>query len=233
MPLPKIDQPLFELTMPSNNKKYKFRPFSVKEEKILLIAQESKEVEQTISAIKQVINNCVYDIDVEKMPLFDLEYAIINIRSKSVNNEIQFSIKDPETNEKVDLVLNLDEVKVSYDEKHSKKIQLSDTAVILLRYPTINELKKMMEKPNDPESLFSILVSCLDVLAIGEDEVYKFSEYSENEISEFVDNLSGDVLKKIKEFFETMPKLRHEMKYTNSKGEEKTFVLEGLDNFFI
>ena len=126
MGLPKIDQPLFELVIPSTGKKVQYRPFTVKEEKILLIAQESKSTDQIILAIKQIINNCLVDVDVDTLATFDLEYIIINIRGKSVNNEMTFNITDPDTQEDIELAMDVNDIEVVFDEKHDKKIDLNE-----------------------------------------------------------------------------------------------------------
>ena len=231
--LPKIDLPLFELVLPSTGKKIKYRPFTVKEEKILLVAQESNEPEQTILSIKQVINNCLIDIDVEKLAMFDLEYVILVLRSKSVDNSIKFAINDPDTKESVELEIDLNEVKVTRNEEHSNKVKVNDDYTLFLRYPTIEEFIKIAgADPKDSLTSYFIMVSCLDKIA-SESEVFKFSDYTDEEIDEFMEGLQGDVIKRIQNFFETMPKLRHEMKYKNSEGKEQTFVIEGMRSFFI
>lgn len=231
--LPKIDLPLFELVLPSTGKKIKYRPFTVKEEKILLVAQESNEPEQTILSIKQVINNCLVDIDVEKLAMFDLEYVILVLRSKSVDNNIKFAIKDPDTKESIELEIDLNDVKVTKNEEHSNKVQVNDDYTLFLRYPTIEEFIKIAgADPKDSLTSYFIMISCLDKIA-SESEVFKFSDYTDEEIDEFMENLQGDVIKRIQNFFETMPKLRHEMKYKNSEGKEQTFVIEGMRSFFI
>jgi len=231
--LPKIDLPLFELELPSTGKKVKYRPFTVKEEKILLVAQESEDPEQTILSVKQIINNCLVDTQVEKLAMFDLEYVLLMLRSKSVDNNIKFGVKDPDTEENIELEIDLNEVKIAKDEKHTNKIKINDDYTLLLRYPTIEEFIKIAgSDQKDPLVNYFIMISCLDKIA-SDDEVYKFSDYSDEEIDELMEGLQGDVIKKIQEFFETMPKLRHEMKYTNSKGKEQTFVIEGMRSFFI
>jgi hypothetical protein len=231
--LPKIDLPLFELVLPSTGKKIKYRPFTVKEEKILLVAQESNEPEQTILSVKQVINNCLVDIDVEKIAMFDLEYVILVLRSKSVDNNIRFAVKDPDTNESIELEIDLNDVKVTRSEEHTNKIKVNDDYTLFLRYPTIQEFIKIAGSDSkDPLTSYFIMVSCLDKIA-SESEVFKFSDYTDQEIDEFMEGLQGDVIKRIQKFFETMPRLRHEMKYKNKDGKEQTFVIEGMRSFFI
>jgi hypothetical protein len=233
MALPKIDLPIFELDLPSNKKKIKYRPFTVKEEKIFLVASESKDPTQEIIAVKQVINNCLIDHDVETMPMFDLEYVMLVLRSKSVNNLVEFNVIDPDTQERVDLSLDIDNVIVELPPADTNKVKINDEYTLILKYPSINEFAKVMAlETDDPLVNYVMMVSCLDKIA-SDDEVHEFSGYSDEEINDFVDSLSADVIKGIQIFFEKMPKLRHEMKYENSNNEEKTFVVEGMRSFFI
>lgn len=233
MGLPKIDMPIFEMSLPSSKKIVKYRPFTVKEEKILLIAQESKDLKTAIDAVKQVVNNCLIDHDIEDFAMFDLEYILLLLRSKSVDNNVKFAIKDPDTEESVELELNLDEVKVTTFEEHSNRIKINDVYTIFLKYPTINQFVEFINgDKNDPLASYNVMVSCLDKVASSQ-EVYKFSDFSREDIDKFMEDLTGEVLVEIKKFFDTMPKLRHEMKYKNKNGEEKTFVLEGMQSFFI
>jgi hypothetical protein len=233
MALPKIDMPLFEMTLPSSGKKIKYRPFTVKEEKILLIAQESKELKAAINAVKQIVNNCLIDSNIEDFAMFDLEYVLLLLRSKSIDNNIKFAIKDPETEETVVLELDLNEVKVTKHENHTNRIEVNEEYTLFLKYPTIEQFTQFVEdEKNNPLTSYNVMISCLDKIA-SKEEVYKFSDYTPAEIDSFMDDLSGEVLMKIKEFFDTMPKLRHEMKYKNTNGIEKTFVLEGMQSFFI
>jgi hypothetical protein len=233
MPLPKIQQPLFDLTIPSTKKKVKFRPFTVKEEKILLIAQESKDMEQIVLSIKQIINNCVENVNVEQLAMFDLEYILINLRSKSVGEVINFTITDPETEEKVKLELNLNDVDIQ-TEGHENKIQVSEDVYIIMRYPRIDQLLLLnkMNEENKSKILFDMMVNCIDMVVEGE-EVYKTSEFTQDEIEEFVNSLSTKSIQDIKHFFDTMPTLKFEKKYKTKEGKEKTFVIKGTETFFI
>lgn len=233
MALPKIDMPIFEMALPSNGKTVSYRPFTVKEEKILLIAQESKDAKQIILAIKQIVNNCLIDYDVDNLSLFDLEYLLILIRSKSIENTVQFEIEDPDTKSKVKLTLDLTEVSVKRDENHKNTIQVSDEYTLYLKYPNIDDFHYLVNGEGSPaEKNYNIMVSCMEKL-VSEDTVYKFSDFSKKEVDAFIESLSADVTKKIKEFFDTIPKIRHEIKYRNSNGEEKIFVIQGTQTFFI
>lgn len=232
MALPKIDLPIFELELPSTGEKIKYRPFTVKEEKILLVAQESKDATQEILASKQIVNNCLVDKDVSDLAMFDLEYILLILRSRSVDNNIGFNIKDPDTEENIKLMLDLDKVSLTRFDEHTNEIVVNDDYVLYLRYPTIDEFIKIVETDvNDPLLNYLLMVSCLEKLA-SEDEVHYFKEYSPEEVDAFMENLDGSVIKQIQKFFETMPKLRHEMNYTNKDGNDKTFVIEGMRSFF-
>ena len=232
MALPKIDLPIFELELPSTGEKIKYRPFTVKEEKILLVAQESKDATQEILASKQIVNNCLVDKDVSDLAMFDLEYILLILRSRSVDNNIGFNIKDPDTEENIKLMLDLDKVSLTRFDEHTNEIVVNDDYVLYLRYPTIDEFIKIVETDvNDPLLNYLLMVSCLEKLA-SEDEVHYFKEYTPEEVDAFMENLDGSVIKQIQKFFETMPKLRHEMNYTNKDGNDKTFVIEGMRSFF-
>jgi hypothetical protein len=234
MPLPKIQQPLFELTIPSTEKKVKYRPFTVKEEKILLIAQESKDLEQIIISIKQIINNCIEGIDVSELAMFDLEYILINLRARSVGNEIEFKIKDPETDEDVDLVLDIDDIQVKKDPDHNKLIPISDDLIMSMKYPKIDQIIALKDsnEENESEMLFDLMMGCIESIVEGE-QVYQLKDFTEKEVSEFLDSLTSAHVQKVKEFFDTMPVLRYEKKYKRKDGTEKTFVAEGTETFFI
>jgi hypothetical protein len=232
MALPKIDLPIFETILPSTKEKIKYRAYTVKEEKILLVAQESKDPSQEVMAMKQVVNNCLIDKDVSDLAMFDLEYMHLCLRAKSVDNNVSFSINDPDTEEKVEVSLDLDNVIITENEEHTKEIKINDDYMLILKYPTIDAFVKIVEmSPTDPLVSYFIMVNCLDRLA-SEDEIHYFKDHTEEEIDAFMEDLSGDVIGKIQKFFETMPRLRHEMKYTNKNGDEKTFVIEGMRSFF-
>jgi hypothetical protein len=233
MALPKIDLPIFEVKLPSTREKVKLRPFTVKEEKILLVARESGAGEDTIIGIKQVVNNCLIDKDVSELAMFDLEFVLVVLRSRSVDNNVSFQIQDPDTEEVVDLSVDLDDITIVRKEDHTNKVQINEDYTLFLKYPTIDEFIKISSLDDgDPLASYFIMISCLDSV-VSEDEVHYFKDYTEEEINDFMENTSGEVIKGIQHFFETVPKLRHEMKYTNKNGDEKTFVLEGMNSFFI
>jgi len=233
MGLPKIDLPLYELELPSTGEKVKYRPFTVKEEKILLTAQESEDKNQMMTSIKQVVNNCLIEKTIEEVALFDIEYILIVLRSKSVDNKVEFEIKDPDTEENVKLELDLGNVKVEKDENHTNRIKVNDEYTLFLKYPTIENFGDLiMEEEQSSEKSYEIMLSCMDKLA-SEDEVYKFSDFSKEEIENFVGDLHADTVKEMKNFFDTMPKVRHEIPYVNSEGNEKSFIIQGTESFFI
>ena len=232
MALPKIDLPLNTITLPSDESQVLYRPFTVKEEKILLVAAESKDPLVEMVAIKQVVNNCLFDKPIEEISMLDLEYIFLKLRATAVNNTAQFTITDPDTEESIPLDFDLEAMEVLRDPNHSKEIRINDDLVLYLKYPNIDDFTKIVGMdPADPLVNYVIMVSCLDKLAT-EDEVHDFDDYTEEDIAEFMDNLTGDIVKKISNFFETMPKLRQEIKYTNSNDEEKIFVIEGMRSFF-
>ena len=237
MPLPKIDQPLFELTIPSSQEKIRYRPFTVKEEKILLIARESGEISQIFLAIEQVVDNCIQEnIDVKKLATFDLEYIILNIRSKAVNDQLEFKIPNPDDKEgkELNLSFNVKDVKIARLEECEKKIEISNDHFLMMRYPTLIELQTLMDKNKDIDAAFDIMVSCIDkVVSADGENVYSLSDFSKDEINDFVESLSSNAIKSIQTFFQTIPALRIECPYTNENGEEKTFVIEGMQSFFM
>lgn len=232
MPLPKIDLPLYEIKLFATGKTVKYRPFTVKEEKLLLVAQEAKDPVQAILAVKQVVNNCVEGIDVDELAMFDLEYLLLNLRAKSVNNKVEFYITDPDTSEQVKLSFNIDDVKLTTDEKHTNRIPINEKFTLFLKYPTIDQFITILQHNDDPLLNYQIMLSCLDKLA-SEDEVYKFADFPQEEIEDFLNDLQGEAVANIELFFNTIPKLRHEIKYTNKSGKEQTFVIEGMQSFFI
>jgi len=233
MALPRISLPLYEITIPSTDKKVTYRPFTVKEEKILLLAKESKDIDQIILAITQIINNCVKDVDVSKLSTFDLEYLMFNIRARSVNDIIKFKVSDPDTNEDVELELNINSVTMVKNDQHNKIIKLNDDYNLVMRYPTVNELKVLSDTDsNDTSKIFDMMIGCIDFIASG-DSITKMSECTPKEVVDFVEGLPTSAIKDIQTFFQTMPVMRVECPYVNRKGEHKSFVIQGIESFFI
>lgn len=234
MSLPKIDAPIFSIALPSNGKEIKYRQFTVKEEKILLLAQQSSDPKQAILSIKQIINNCIVDdTKLSEFAIFDTEYFLINLRAKSVNNVANFFIKDPDTGEQVELTLDINKVMIKRDETHSNIIKINDEYSLIMKYPNLDNFGDMITSNGDVNEMnYEMMISCMDKL-VGDKETFLLSEFAKEEIDEFVDDLTSDSINQIKSFFSTMPKLRHELKYKNKNGDEKTFVIEGLNAFFI
>ena len=234
MGLPKIEKPMFELTVPSTQQKIKFTPFTVKQEKALLIAQESKDWDQIILSLQQLLTNCIVDdIDIDKLSMFDIEFIMLHIRAKSVNNVIQFTINDPVSQKPVELELDIDKLHVTFPENDLRTITISDDYVLKLRYPTIKEMNMAKELENkNVETLFNMMISCIESVVNG-DTVYKLKDFSQAEIVEFVDDLPKTAIDKLKEFFENMPTVSYTAKWKTEEGEDREVPIVGLDNFFI
>jgi len=235
MGLPKIDLPIFETKLISTGrKKIKYRPFTVKEEKILLIAQESDDIDQVVLAIKQIINNCCSDVDVDELPMFDLEYLLMQIRGKSVNNLIKFQVTDPDTEQPVDIEIDVEEIKVVKPKGHKKEIKVGTDSYLVMKYPKITDVTSILTNIDDDKSstVFDVMLSCIDSFVQG-DSVYSLDDYADDEVLEFVESFSTETIEDIKKFFETVPVMRFETEYTNANGDDKKLVLEGVETFFI
>jgi hypothetical protein len=230
MALPKIKQPIFELEIPSTGKKIRYRPFTVAEEKILLVAKESDDIKDTINSYKAIINNCCLDsVDVDKLCSFDLEYFFLNIRSKSVSNIVEARVKDEDDGETYTVEINLDNLVVT-KAKSERLIKLTDDISILMNYPTFDVIAKM-GKVDENSQMLSTMIACIDQIYQGE-EVFETSEYSQKDMEEFVLSMGVKELQKIKEFFDDMPKVYTEVKYKTKAGVEKSIKLEGIQSFF-
>jgi hypothetical protein len=237
MPLPKISTPTYELVIPSTGKKIKYRPFLVKEEKILIIAMESEDISQITNAVKDVIKNCIITrgIKVEELSTFDIEYLFLNIRGKSVGEEVEVLITCPDDGvTKVPVTISLDEIQIQIDENHSKDIRLDDTLTLRMRYPSMQEFIKnnfALEDVNVDDT-FEIISSCIEQV-YNEEESWSASDCTKKELKEFIEQLSSKQFKEIENFFATMPKLSHTITVKNPNTEvENEVVLEGLASFF-
>lgn len=231
MKLPKIDSPVFQIKLISIDIPVKFRPFTVKEEKILLIAEESKDPSDILTAIKQVINNCcISDIDIDKLPVFDIEYFFLQLRSKSVNNITTLKYKDKKDEIIREFDVNLDEIKPKVDSTHSNIIKITDRITVQFKYPSINMAIKI-NKLHSPTNV-EYLAECLDKV-YEEDEVYEASNFKFEERVDFINSLNSKMFDQIMNtFIKTMPKLTHTIEYQNKEGENRTIVLEGYRSFF-
>ena len=240
MPLPKIATPSYELELPSTGKTITYRPFLVKEEKLLVIALESEDTKQITNAIKAVIRACVLTkgIKVEALPTFDIEYLFLNIRGKSVGEDLDVKLICPDDNKtEVNVNINLDDIQVNKPEGHSNKIKLDNNLMMELKYPSLNEFIKNNFDPNEVgtnamEQSFDLIGSCINKI-YNEDEVWIAADCSKKEINEFLDSMNSNQFKEVEKFFETMPKLSHTVKVKNPKTKvESDVVLEGLASFF-
>ena len=239
MPLPKIATPTYELELPSTGQSIKYRPFLVKEEKVLVIALESEDNKQITTAIKAVLKSCILTkgVKVESLPTFDIEYLFLNIRGKSVGEELEVNVICPDDGETtVPVVINLDEIEVQKDENHSNKIKIDDSIMMELKYPSLDQFIKNNFDFNDKNAMdqsFDLIASCIDKV-YTEDEVWATADCTKKEVKEFLESMNSQQFKDIEAFFESMPKLSHTIKVTNPKTKvEGDVVLEGLASFFV
>ena len=237
MPLPRIATPTYELTLPSSDKKIKFRPFLVKEEKVLILAMESQDSKQIANAVKDILSHCILTrgIKVEKLSTFDIEYLFLNIRVKSVGEQIEVMVTCPDDcKTQVPTLINIDSIKVIKDEGHNRDIKLDDEFTLRMKYPSLNEFIKSNFDANgmNVDDTFDLISSCIDQV-YSEEESWSSSECTKKELTEFVEQLNSSQFKMVEKFFETMPKLSHTVKVTNpNTKKENEIVLEGLQNFF-
>ena len=238
MPLPKINTPTFELELPSTGKKVKYRPFLVREEKILVMAMESEDTKQITDAIVQILNDCILTrgVKVEKLSTFDIEYLFLNIRGKSVGEQIEVMVTCPDDEKtQVPMSINIDSIKVQKDDDHSIDIKLDDVYTLRMKYPSLTEFIKNNFGALDEMSVddtFDLIASCIDQV-YSEEESWASEECTKKELTTFVESLNSNQFKKVEKFFETMPKLSHTVKVTNPNTKvESDIVLEGLQNFF-
>ncbi len=238
MPLPKISAPTYELELPSTDQKIQYRPFLVKEEKLLVIALESEDIKQITTAIKTVIKNCIFtkNIKVESLPTFDIEYLFLNIRGKSVGEELEVNIicPDDETTQ-VPVKINLDDIKVQKNESHTNRIKLDDSIMMEMKYPSLDQFIKNnfdFSDKNAMDQSFELIASCIDKI-FTEEEAWTTSDVTKKEMNDFLESMNSSQFKDIEKFFETMPKLSHKIKVKNPVTEvESEVVLEGLASFF-
>ena len=238
MPLPKIATPTYELELPSTGETVQYRPFLVKEEKLLVIALESDDAKQITTAIKTVIKNCVITkgIKVEQLPTFDIEYLFLNIRGKSVGEDIEVNIVCPDDEEtQVAVNINLDDINVQKSDDHTDKIKLDESIMMQMKYPSLDQFIKNnfeFSDKNVMDQSFELIASCVDKI-FTEDEVWTASDCTKKEMTDFLEQMNSSQFKEIETFFETMPKLSHTVKVKNPKTKkESEVVLEGLASFF-
>ena len=238
MPLPTIATPTYELELPSTGKKIKYRPFLVKEEKLLVLALESEDTKQISTAIKAVLKNCIQTrgVKVENLPTFDIEYLFLNIRGKSVGEEIEVNLIAPDDKvTSVPVTINIDDIKISKKENHTNKIKLDETLMMQMKYPSLNEFVKNnfdFDGEVDMDQSFDLIASCIDKI-YSEEEVWSTADCTKKEVKDFLEQMNSLQFKEIESFFESMPKLSHTVTFTNPKTQvESTVVLEGLSSFF-
>jgi hypothetical protein len=237
MALPSLAAPTYETELPSTGKKIKYRPFLVKEEKVLLLATESEDRKEVKDAVKTIVKSCVLSrIKVEDLATFDLEYLFLKIRAASVGEDVTMKITCLDDNEtKVDYTLDISDIKVTIPDGHSNKIELTDSVGMIMKYPGLDEfvdLTLMGTELNDPEKVFETIARCIDQIYEGE-EVYDDSTTSFKEKMQFVESLTQKQFENVRKFFTTMPVLRHEFSVTNpNTGVESSYTLEGLQSFF-
>ena len=238
MPLPKIATPTYELVLPSTDQTIQFRPFLVKEEKLLVLALESEDNKQITTAIKSVLKNCVLTkgIKVEQLPTFDIEFLFLNIRGKSVGEELEVNIVCPDDEKtQVTVDINLDDIQVQKNEEHNKQIKLDENLMMEMKYPSLDQFIKNnfdFNEKNQMDQSFQLIASCIDKI-YSEEEVWATADCTKKEVNDFLEQMNSGQFKLIETFFESMPKLSHTISVTNPKTKvESDVVLEGLASFF-
>lgn len=236
MALPKLNVPRYELKLPSDERRIKYRPFLVKEEKLLLLAMETEDQGQMVDTIQTLLLNCtnLSQTDIKNLATFDFEYIFLNIRAKSVGETVDIMVTSPDDGEtKVKVTVDLDDINVKFNDDHTNVLKLDNKISMVMKYPSMDMfVKNNFETNSTVESLFELTVDCIVQIVEGED-VYEAQESSKEELIEFLDQLNTTQFQEIQKFFETMPKLAHEIKFTNPKTKKKqTLELEGLASFF-
>ena len=240
MPLPTIETPTYELKLPSSNKKIKYRPFLVKEEKILILALESRDENEITNAVTDVLKKCILTkgIDIDSLPTFDIEYVFLNIRAKSIGEDIKMNVTCPDDGEtKVPVTIYVDEIKVQKQKDHKIDIVLDDKMTLRMKYPSLNQfVDNNFDTSDEPEAevqkTFKVVADCMDTVYTKED-AWDVKDYSPQERLDFVEKLSSKQYKLIEKFFQTMPKLSHTIEVINPNTKQKnSVVLEGLADFF-
>jgi hypothetical protein len=239
MPLPKINTPTYELVLPSSGKKIKYRPFLVREEKILIMAMESEDMKQMTDAIVQIIGDCILskDVKVESLATFDIEYLFLNVRSKSVGETVEVNVTCPDDGEtKVEMEIEIDSIKVHKTRGHKNIIKLDDNLMMKLKYPSLDQFIEnnfeVSGTNSEVNQSLSMITSCIEMI-YNEEESWEAADCTKKELDEFVEQLNTKQFKEIEKFFTTMPKLSHKIKVKNpNTGVESEVVLEGLASFF-
>ena len=236
MALPKLTTPTYELEIPSTDEKIKYRPFLVKEEKILMMAMESKSSADITQAVKDIVSECTYNkVDISNMPMFDVEYIFLNIRSKSVGEVSKLKLLCPDDGKTyADVELNLNEVKVQVGDDHTNKIELDKNMGMIMKYPTIDSFSETGIRDINPSNMLEVITTCIQqIYEENGKKVYETKDQTKKEITEFIEQLNTKQFKDVQKFFETMPKLKHEITVKNPKTKkENKITLTGLNDFF-
>ena len=238
MPLPKISTPTYELVLPSSGKKVKYRPFLVKEEKILIMALESEDTKQITSAIKSVLSDCILSrgIKIDKLATFDIEYLFLNIRGKSVGETVEVNVTCPDDGQtKVEMVIDIDSIKIQKDSNHSNIIKLDDSLSVQMNYPSLDQFIETnfdTSSNSQVDESLNVIMSCIKQV-YNEEEAWEASNCTKKELRDFVESMNSKQFKEVENFFETMPKLSHKVKVMNPNTKvESEVVIEGLASFF-
>ena len=232
MALPKLENPTYETELPSTNEKIKFRPFLIKEQKLLMIAQESDDQKEIMDAMAELINSCTFGkIDAYNSPIFDIEYLFLKIRGKSVGENVKVNVVCPDDKKtKVAVTINLKDITIQVDANHSNELKISDDIKIIMKYPILSDITAA-ESASETNKIFNIMNQCVHEVHDG-DTIYHRVDMSDSDLTEFVDSFTGNQFEMVTQFFETMPKLRHAVNVTNPKTKVKSEVLiEGLEAF--
>ena len=236
MALPTINTPTYELEVPSTDEKIKYRPFLVKEEKILMVAMESGEQNNIINAVKDIVQACTFDkVDISKMPMFDMEYIFLNIRAKSVGETSQLKLRCPDDNETfADVEIDLTEVQIQVGDNHTNKIELTDDMGIIMKYPSINSFTDIGVTEVNADNMLDIITSCiLQIYEKKGEVIYDAKDSTRKELIDFVEQCNAQQFLEIQSFFDTMPRLKHTVKVKNPKTKvESDITLTGLNDFF-
>jgi len=233
MALPKIDTPSYQLELPSNQQVVKYRPFLVREQKILMLAQEAENKEDTYNMLSDIVGGCTFNsVDIKTMPIFDFEYLFLKIRCKSVGETVELSILCPDDEEtRVPVTINLDVIDVQVEDDHNNVIGVNDSIKIIMRHPTVGDIKSV-DEAETLNNIMKLLKVCIHEIHDG-DTIHSMIDVTNKELDEFVDSLSTEVFEKIGEFFNTMPKLTHVVEIKNPKTEVTSeVVLQGMESFF-
>ena len=233
MGLPKLDTPTYRLTLPSTGEEIQYRPFLVKEQKLLMMAQESEEDQQIVDAVTSLVKTCTFDkIDADNSPMFDVEYIFLQIRGKSVGEKVQLRLVCPDDEKTtVETEVDINDIAVQMTDNHTNEVKITDTVKIFLNYPVLKDMKGLMSNTSQMEQMFIMLTRCVHEIHYDE-QIFNKIDISEKDINEFIDQLTTDQFEGITNFFDTMPKLRHVIPITNPKTKvESEVVVEGLASF--